>query len=116
MPIALLLALKEVSMVKETLARSGIRVVVVSEDPAFNLPAITPEDIALVLADTHTEAVGRAQNEVALKPRRPRVKRKGKGLLSPKDHEREWREKEKRLTKFSGKKAAFFNRKIGNKK
>ena len=116
MPYVLLVALREFPATQEALARSGIRIIAVMSDSVPELRPIAPEDIALLISDMHTGApVLASGNDVAMKPRRPRVKRKGGGLPTPADNEREYRNKEKQLTKYFGSKGKQYNRIIGKK-
>ena len=102
---ALLMAMRQA--VEARLGRSAV-VVVVDGHPRM--------DVSLLLPDLHTEVQALADNKVGLRPRRPRVKRRGKGLQSPVDNEREERERLKQLQKtlHAGKKTPY-NRRIGKR-
>lgn len=69
------------------------------------------KDVNLLLPDI--PKIDRETVMVAMLPFPPRVRRKGKGVGTPADIEREEREKGKRLTKVLKNKKTPYNRRIG---
>lgn len=116
--LALLHSLREAHVVHaEVFKRRGMQVViVVVDDSPHKKPMLAPDDVALLLADVHKKTSGPARIEVALKPRRPRVKRRRGLFPTPSDDEREKRERLKKLRKtlVKGKKKPF-HRRFGKK-